>query len=180
VLLNLHNLAQEYLISFSIHLNTFKSYKGYLVKYWDTKSFNYNIHSIKRVNWDKKITIVNLWEFCKYSWYWWDNFSKLAGYGLLFSFTFLSFFPFHYLFLPKLVRPAMLGSLTLTPRFFHSLFLHVFPLIFLFLSGIYKILLGFLMDSNINWSKLSPLINIFHNYKLCTYVVFSMVVLQQT
>jgi len=89
------------------------------------------------------------------------NFSKLVGYRLLFSFSFLSFFSFHYLFLPKLVRPSILGSWIFTPWSFNSVFLHVFPLFPLFSSfskGIYRVLLKFLMDSNIDRSKLSPLI----------------------
>jgi len=50
VLLNFHNLVQEYSISFLLHLKIFKSYKCYLVKYRDTRFFSCIIHYIKRVN----------------------------------------------------------------------------------------------------------------------------------
>jgi len=36
-------------------------------------------------------------------------FSKLVGYELLFSFSFISFFLSYYLFLPKLGRPSILN-----------------------------------------------------------------------
>jgi hypothetical protein len=69
MLLNLHNPVQEYSISFSPHLNNFKSYKCNLVRYRDIKTFNCIIHSIERVSCDNKITFVNLWELGKNSWY---------------------------------------------------------------------------------------------------------------
>lgn len=91
-------------------------------------------------------------------------FSKLTTYGLLFSFSSLFFFSFHYLFLSKLVRPFMLSSWTFTPWSFHGVFSHITPFFlspfFYFTGGIYWVLLGFLMNSNINWSKLSSLIKI--------------------
>jgi hypothetical protein len=51
-------IGQEYLISFSLHLNTFKSCKCYPVKYRDIKTFNCIIFSIKRVNCDDKIILI--------------------------------------------------------------------------------------------------------------------------
>jgi len=69
-------------------------------------------------------------------------------------------FPFT-IFFPKLVRPSMLGSWTFTPGSFHSVFLPCFSSLsfyFYFSGGIYRVLLGSLMDSNIDRSKLSSLI----------------------
>jgi hypothetical protein len=65
VLLNLYNIAQEYSISFSLHLNTFKSYKSYLIRYKDIKTIDCIIHSTKRDNYDNKITLVSFWEIGK-------------------------------------------------------------------------------------------------------------------
>jgi hypothetical protein len=76
MLLNIHILAQEYLISFSLHLNTFKFFKFYLLRYRDIRTLNYIIHFIERINCDNKITLVNLWELSINSWYLWDNFTK--------------------------------------------------------------------------------------------------------
>jgi hypothetical protein len=96
-----------------------------------------------------------------------------------FSSLFFSFFPFHHLFFPKLVRPSMLSFWTFTPGSFHSVFLYVFSLhLFSFLGGIYKVLLEFFMNLNINWSKLSSLIKIrefwknINNWNLCPSMVF--------
>jgi hypothetical protein len=77
---------------------------------------------------------------------------------IFFLLFFLSFFSFHYLFLSKFVKPFMLSFWTFTPGFFHSVFLHIFPLFFHFAGVIYWILPGFLIDSNIDWSKFSLLI----------------------
>jgi hypothetical protein len=77
---------------------------------------------------------------------------------IFFLLFFLSFFSFHYLFLSKLVKPFMLSFWTFTPGFFHSVFLHIFPPFFHFAGVIYWILPGFLLDSNIDWSKFSLLI----------------------
>jgi hypothetical protein len=49
VLLNLQILVQKYLISFLLHLNTFKSFKYYLKRYRDIRTFNCIIHYIERV-----------------------------------------------------------------------------------------------------------------------------------
>jgi phenylpyruvate tautomerase PptA (4-oxalocrotonate tautomerase family) len=76
MLLNLYILAQEYLISFSLHLNAFKSFKCYIVRYRNITNFNNIIHSIEIVNCDNKITIVSIYELGKNSWYWWDIFTN--------------------------------------------------------------------------------------------------------
>ena len=46
-------------MSLSLHLNTFKSYKYYLVRYRDIRTFNCIVHFIKRVSCDNKITLVS-------------------------------------------------------------------------------------------------------------------------
>jgi len=50
-------------ILFSQHLNTFKSFKCYWVRYINHRFSNYKIHSIERVSCDYKITLVYTWEF---------------------------------------------------------------------------------------------------------------------
>ena len=67
-------------------------------------------------------------------------------------------FPFT-IFFPKLGRPLILGSWTFTPKSFQSVFLPCFSSLF-FSGGIYRVLLGSLMNSNIDWLKLSFLIKI--------------------
>jgi len=69
-------------------------------------------------------------------------------------------FPF-IIFFPKLVRPFMLGYWTFTPGSFYIVFLPCFSSLsfyFYFSGGIYRVLLGSLMDSNIDRLKLSSLI----------------------
>jgi len=70
MLLNLYILAQRYLILFSLHLNAFKSFKCYIVRYRNIINFNNIIRSIEIVNCDNKITLVNIYELGKNSWYW--------------------------------------------------------------------------------------------------------------
>jgi len=67
MLLNIHILAQEYLISFSLLLNTFKSFKFYLLRYRDITTLNCIMHSIEKINCDKKITLIYITCFYNYS-----------------------------------------------------------------------------------------------------------------
>jgi hypothetical protein len=46
------------------------------VRYRDIRTFNCIIYSIKRVNYDNKIILVNLWKLGKNSWHLWGNFTK--------------------------------------------------------------------------------------------------------
>jgi len=107
------------------------------------------------------------------------TFSKLASYEL-FSFSFIYFFSFHYIFSKACYRRSMLGSWTFTPGSFHSVFLPCFSSLsfyFYFSGGIYRVLLGCLMDSNIDRSKLSSLIKMrefwtnVNNQNLCLSMV---------
>jgi len=52
-------------MSLSLHLNTFKSYKYYLVRYKDIRTFNCTVHFIKRVSCDNKITLVSFESWVK-------------------------------------------------------------------------------------------------------------------
>jgi hypothetical protein len=142
-----------------------------------TKKYKISSNNIKRDLNIKKTWIgrpygVHIWTFT------WLYLLQACWLWTVIFLLFFFLFPFHYVFLPKLVRPSMLFSWTFTPESFHNVFLHIFSLIlFLFSRGIYTISQGFLMDSNINWSKLSPLIKMrefwtnINNWNLCPSMV---------